>query len=282
MTFRALALRQSSFNPIYRQHLFHHQISYTWEKEMRGDVQNQMWGLRWVLHRGGDKTGPFGVAFKEPVSIMSATTVAVGSHLSFSGQDLDVSTFTILVRQDDMFKGKAGWPSSSKSIVGHNCWSGTLGSSCSRSTVTFCHVIYIINHATNAEYQQLTKMPWCNRKFLKRLNPDLWNLCYITLIWQDRATCSLLIHFLCLFSIRLFNFHILNCSLSNVWGAEQFEFVCNDMIHESKIRKQTRNLTSTWIGSFCRFGSPQVTLKTFIPNVSGRFSTDYQLKQVRG
>ena len=62
------------------------------------------------------------VTFKEPVLIVRATTVAVGSHLRFSGQDLESPPSQSLEEKMICLKGKAGWPSSSsKSIVGHNC-----------------------------------------------------------------------------------------------------------------------------------------------------------------
>lgn len=72
---------------------------------MRGDVQNVRFATSFLSGRRQNRA--IWVTFKEPVLIVRATAVAVGSHLRFSGQDLDVSTFTILGREDDMFKRKS-------------------------------------------------------------------------------------------------------------------------------------------------------------------------------
>ena len=52
----------------------------------------------------GETASPFGTRFKEHVAITRASTTAVGDHLKLSGQTLDMSSFSILAREEDMFK----------------------------------------------------------------------------------------------------------------------------------------------------------------------------------
>ena len=55
----------------------------------------------------GETASPFGTSFKEHVAITRASTTAVGDHLKLSGQTLDMSSFSILAREEDMFKRRA-------------------------------------------------------------------------------------------------------------------------------------------------------------------------------
>ena len=52
----------------------------------------------------GETASPFGMRFKEHVAITKASTTTVGDHLKLSSQSLDMSSFSILAREEDMFE----------------------------------------------------------------------------------------------------------------------------------------------------------------------------------
>ena len=52
----------------------------------------------------GQTARPLGVRFKEHIAITRGSTTAVGDHLKLSGHTFDMSSSSILAREDDMFK----------------------------------------------------------------------------------------------------------------------------------------------------------------------------------
>ena len=91
----------------------------------------------------GETASPFGMRFKEHVAITRASTTAVGDHLKLSGrQTFDMSSFSILTREEDMFKRRV------REAIEIFCRAETLIASSPQYIETFCHRIHSVNHVT--------------------------------------------------------------------------------------------------------------------------------------